>query len=308
MEELKEMIHKTPDMFNSIIGTGCGHRWMEYTWRDVVLYAVSCGATRDDLQYIYEKVPGGLKALPTFGVLPYINTIMMNPPTKEPYGPNEILVNFIKACLGGKFSNRLHMAQEIFIHRPIDAMKGTFITEDKVEGVYDWSDRGVVGIMSQEVMDGAGNLVCTLKGTHWHKALGHFGGEKYESPKVDYPERTPDYDVSEYLAENQAILYRLCGDTYQVHIDPEVSGGRGYDAPFMQGLGTLGYAVRMGIQTIIPYQSERVTHLYAQMRKVCIPGQRVRFVGWTVKTGTVHFKLLDDNGGILLGNGIFEYK
>lgn len=308
MEELKEMIPKTPDMFSSIIGKGCGHRWMDYTWRDVALYALAVGANKYDLPYIYEKVPGGLKALPTFGVLPYINTIMMMPPTKEPYGPNEILVNFITNGLGGKSPNRLHMAQEIIIHRPIDAMKGTFMTEDKVEAVYDWGDRGVVGIMSQEVMDRAGNPICTLKGTHWHKAFGHFGGEKYVSPKVEYPDRMPDYDVNEYLADNQAVLYRLTGDTYQVHIDPEVGKKRGYSMPFMQGLGTYGFAVRMGIQAIIPYQPERVTRLYAQMRKVCNPGQNVRFVGWKIEEGKVHFKLLADDGDVLLGNGIFEYK
>lgn len=308
MEELKEMIPKTPDMFHSILGKGCGHRWMDYTWRDVALYNVAVGATRDDLPYIYEKAAEGLKALPTFGVLPYINTIMMMPPTKEPYGPNEILVNFIADGLGGNFPNRLHMAQEIFIHRPIDPMGGRLITEDKVEQVYDWGDKGVVGIMTQEVMDRAGNPICTLKGTHWHKAFGHFGGEAYVSPKVEFPDRAPDYDVSEYLAENQAILYRLTGDTYQVHVDPAVGRRRGYSAPFMQGLGTLGFAVRMGVQAAIPYQPERVTHIYAQMRKVCIPGQKVRFTGWTIQEGAIHFQLLGESGEVLLGNGILEYQ
>lgn len=309
MEALTEMIPKTPDMFRPVIGKGCGHRYMEYTWRDVALYAVAVGATRDDLPYVYEKAEGGMKALPTFAVLPYINTIMMKPPTKEPYGPNEILLNFIMDGLGGKAHNRLHMAQELIFHRPVDAMKGTFITEDKVEAVYDWGERGVVGIMSQEVMDIAGNPVCTLKGTHWHKAFGNFGGEKYVSPKAPVPDRDPDYDVTEYLAENQAILYRLTGDTYQVHIDPSVGKKRGYDKPFMQGLGTLGFAVRMAIQAIIPYQPERVTRIYAQMRKVCVPGQPVRLSAWQVGGGKVHFMLTNaESGDLLLGNGIFEYQ
>lgn len=309
METWTEMIPKTPDMFQPVIGKGCGHRYMEYTWRDVALYAVAVGATRDDLPYVYEKAEGGLKALPTFAVLPYINTIMMKPPTKEPYGPNEILLNFIMNGLGGKAHNRLHMAQELIFHRPVDAMKGTFITEDKVEAVYDWGERGVVGIMSQEVMDIAGNPICTLKGTHWHKAFGNFGGEKYVSPKAPVPDRDPDYDVTEYLAENQAILYRLTGDTYQVHVDPAVGKKRGYDKPFMQGLGTLGFAVRMAIQAIIPYQPERVTRIYAQMRKVCVPGQPVRLMAWQVGEGKVHFMLTNgESGDVLLGNGIFEYK
>ena len=38
-----------------------------YTQRDVILYNLSVGAGADDLKYVYEK---GLKALPTFGVIP----------------------------------------------------------------------------------------------------------------------------------------------------------------------------------------------------------------------------------------------
>jgi acyl dehydratase len=308
MEELREMIPKTPDMFAGLIGKGCGFRWMDYTWRDVALYALAVGANKNDLPYIYERVQGDMKALPTFCVLPYINSILIKPPTKVPYGPNEILIDFIVAGLGGKFPNRIHMAQEIIIHHAIDAMKGTFMTEDKVEAVYDWGDKGVVGVMSQEVMDIAGNPVCTIKGTHWHKAFGNFGGEKFISPKVEYPNKDPDYEVSEFLADNQAVLYRMLGDTYHVHIDPEVSGKRGYDMPFMQGLGTIGFAVRMAIQKIIPYQPERVTRVYAQMRKVCYPGQNVRFVGWEIDKGIINFKLLADNGDSLLDNCVFEYK
>ena len=184
MAELQELYQRSPHMFDSIIGKGCGFRWMDYTWRDVALYALGVGARPDDLPYIYEHTEGGLKVLPTFGVLPYLNSITLNPPTKVPYGPNEILLDFIHAGLGVQKHNRLHMAMEIIIHKPLDPMGGRLITEDRVEKVLDWGDRGVVGIMSEEVMDRAGNLVCTLKGTHWHRAYGNFGGEKYVSPKV----------------------------------------------------------------------------------------------------------------------------
>ena len=308
MEELKEMIPKHPHMFDEILGQGCGHRWLDYEWRDVALYNIAVGCTRDDLNYVFEKAKGGFKAIPTFGVIPYINTILIKPPTKEPYGPNEILVNFIAKGLGVQFPNRLHMAEEIIFHKPINAMGGTFLIEDFVEKVYDWGDRGVVGIMREEVMDRGGNPVCTLNGTHWHKAFGNFGGEKFVSPKVEFPDREPDYHLVEFLPANTALLYRLVGDTYQVHIDPEVSGRRGYEHPFMQGLGTLGYATRMLIMAIIPTEPERVTRVYGQMRKVCVPGQNVHLKAWKLREGVIHYRLEQDNGDVLLGNGVLEYK
>ena len=42
-----------------------------YTWRDLILYNLSVGAKQEELEYVYEK---GLKAVPTFGVIPRLNS------------------------------------------------------------------------------------------------------------------------------------------------------------------------------------------------------------------------------------------
>lgn len=49
-----------------LVGTKCGPLPCEYTFKDVVLYALSVGAQVDELQFIYEKARGGLKVLPGF--------------------------------------------------------------------------------------------------------------------------------------------------------------------------------------------------------------------------------------------------
>jgi hypothetical protein len=298
------------NMFDSIIGKGLGPRRMDYTWRDVVLYALGVGAHPDDLPYIYEKA--GLKALPTFGLLPYLNSILMQPQRRVPYAPNEVIGDLIIEKLGGNIPNRLHMGMELVVHGAINPMQGTFLTEDMVENVYDWSEKGIVGKTRMEVYDIAGNRICTLKSTHFHGAFGGYGGEPYRSSKLTYPDRNPDYTLNDRIGENQAILYRLLGDTYDVHIDPAVAQSYGYKGPFLQGLCTYGFAARMGIQAIIPYEPERVTRIDAQIRNICYPGQNVKFVGWKAeeerKEGKVYFRLLNEEGKALLDNGILEYK
>lgn len=292
--------------FDALIGQGLGPRRMDYTWRDVALYAAAVGAKPTDLPYIYEQ-KGELKALPTFCLLPYINSITMQPVRKCPYGPNELLSDLIVEHLGHT-PNRLHMAMDLTIHGPIDAMQGTFLTEDRVDKVYDWGDKGVVGDMCQEVYNLAGNHIATLHSLHYHAAMGNFGGEPFKSNKLPYPDRDPDFVIEDYIAENQAILYRLCGDTYNVHIDYEIAQGYGYKKPFMQGLGTYGFTTRMLIQQLIPYQPERVTHISAQFRSVCFPGQTVRAQVWKVEDGVAYFRLKSEDGTTLLDNGLFEYK
>ena len=38
----------------------------EYTWKDVALYALGVGAPHDELHFVYENTPGGIKVLPSF--------------------------------------------------------------------------------------------------------------------------------------------------------------------------------------------------------------------------------------------------
>ena len=47
----------------SVIGKKTEPIEFEYTWRDVVLYALGVGATADELPLVYENAPGGLKVL-----------------------------------------------------------------------------------------------------------------------------------------------------------------------------------------------------------------------------------------------------
>lgn len=296
------------DFFDHLIGQSCGPRTMTYGWRDVSLYALGVGAGKYDLPYFFEKVKGGMKVLPTFALLPYINTINMEPYRHVPYGPNELVSDYIVENIG-YVPNRLHMAMDLAIHGPIDPYGGTFLTEDKVNNVLDRGEgSGVVADCSMDIYDRAGRSVATIHSYHWHKALGGFGGEKFVSPKVEYPDRKPDYEATEYMAENLACLYRLSGDTYEVHVDPEISGKYGYEMPFLQGLCTYGFATRMLIQQVIPFQPERVRHIYAQMRNVCFPGRNVTVQAWTLEEGKVGFKLTDEQGRLLLGNGIFEWN
>ena len=47
-----------------------------YTWRDLILYNLSVGAKKEELEYVYEK---NLKAVPTFGVIPCTATFGRSP-------------------------------------------------------------------------------------------------------------------------------------------------------------------------------------------------------------------------------------
>lgn len=301
------MTQVSAGMFDHVIGKGNGPRAMKYTWRDIALYALGVGAHKDDLMYLYENAD--MKALPTFGLIPYLNALTMKPQRRVPQTPATIVDDVIIEALGGEIPSRLHMAMEMFVYRPIDPIQGTFLCEDKVEGVYDRGEgKGIAVQARMDVYDVAGRPVCTAKSTHAIFAFGGYGGEKLPSHTLTYPDREPDYVVDDHLHETQAILYRLSGDTYDVHIDPERARGYGFKGPYMQGLCSYGFACRMGIGAVCPGEPERMTHMYAQMRSVCYPDTDIRFVGWNMGSGQIYFRLLDDAGKAVLDNGLMEFS
>lgn len=303
-----EGIPMNPNMFDHLIGQSTGVRNMTYTWRDISLYGLGIGAHREDLPYFFERAEGGLKAFPTFAMMPYLNNITMQTVTPEPDGTNEILREHLKHTLG-YMPNGLHMAMDVTFDGLLDPYGGTLVSKDRLNGVLDRGEgKGIVADCAMEVWDVAGRHLATLHSYHYNAAFGGFGGPKFVSPKLAFPDREPDIVATDFMPENLACIYRLVGDTYRVHVDYDYAKGYGYEQPFMMGLCTYGFGVRLITQAVIPYEPERITHLYAQIRNVCYPGRNITVQGWKVEEGKIYWKMLDEQGRLLMANGIYEYK
>jgi hypothetical protein len=49
---------------------------LAYDWKLLATYALGIGAKRDELEYLYENAPGGMKVYPTFAVVPSYGPVM----------------------------------------------------------------------------------------------------------------------------------------------------------------------------------------------------------------------------------------
>lgn len=234
-----------------------------YDWKTVVLYNLGIGATRDELEYLFEGK--GPRVYPTFAVIaPFV-------PMAEAMAKTEANPMMI-----------VHGGQVVRMHRELPS-EGTLKTTAKVRGIYDMKR------MAQIVVDAS----TTINGepafdTEWAiivRGEGGFGGEPppkaADAPKK--PDRDPDWEWQQTTAPEQALLYRLSGDLNPLHADPGFAQMAGFEkGPILHGLATYGYTGRAIIQKACDGDASKLKTFAAQFRKPVWPGEQLTVRGWQV--------------------------
>ncbi len=290
------------DLAQALVGKSTERRQMEYNWRDVALYALSVGAKAEDLVYTYEK---DMKAIPTFGVLPYWGTVNIRPRLPRPEPASQLADALIHSTIAP-----LHMEHELQMFRPIDPIKGTLVFQDVITDVFDRGEgKGAVIKTRSDVYDEAGNLICANISSTLFQEGGGFGGQPMPKSAVKIPDRAPDFELDDHISPTQNVLYRLTGDTNLVHVDPDFAKERGFDRVFMQGLCSFGFACRMAIECLFPGQPERMTRIAAQMRSILYMDTPIRLKLWKLDDGRACFQLVNrETGAAILDKGAFEWN
>ena len=263
----------------SVIGKRTEPRIFEYTWRDVVLYALGVGATADDLSLVYENAPGGLKVLPSFCVVPAIRAF-------PKFGDNI------------EWSLMLHGEQTIRLSRPIPP-EGKLIQTGIITDIFD-KGKGAVfhAKITGETEDGN-----HLYDAHWaifYLGAGGFGGDPGPKAKAIVPPEgvQPDFSNSFKVAENQAALYRLSGDLNPLHLDPAAARRGGFERPILHGLCTYGIAVRSLVNGPLAGDVSRLKEFKARFSSSVYPGDTLTTEGWKTESGYI-IQAKTENGVVL---------
>ena len=232
-----------------------------YAWKDVALYALGVGATRDELDYLYEG--RGPKVLPSFAVIPA-------------FAP-------LKAAMGNagvSFDNVVHGHQKVTLHAALPP-EGELSTTARVEAVYDMKKMAQV-VVRTETRDAGGR---SLFDTEWGILVlgeGGWGGEPPPGREGAAPTRAPDFRVEEKTTPEQALLYRLLGDGNPLHADPDFPlvktrfGGK----PILHGLCTFGFMTRAVAKAVCGGDAGRIRRLSARFSKPVWPGDTLVTEGW----------------------------
>ncbi|MFP4476125.1 MAG: SDR family NAD(P)-dependent oxidoreductase [Desulfatibacillaceae bacterium] len=269
------------------IGKKLGPDVKQYEWKDVVLYALGVGAGFDELEYVYEK---DLKVIPTFSIATIFDFL-------SKIGIESEL----------DLSGLLHGEQELLFHNPIPT-EGKFKTSGTIKNYYDLGDKGAL-VLGESMTRGAdGQKLFTSKITLFARKDGNFGGEAPPKEAVEIPERDPDFVVADQPSEKQPLVYRLSGDVFMIHVDPEFAKMAGFEKPIMHGLCTFGFATRHCIGKLCPGEPDKVRRLKCRFSRPLYPGDPIETRIWKMEDGVAYYRVVNTKTGeTVIDNGVFEW-
>lgn len=270
------------------IGKKIGPLTKEYTWKDVVLYALGVGAGFDELEYCYEQ---NLKVIPSFSIASVFEFLQQ-----------------VGVDSNADLSGILHGGQDIIFHSPIPT-EGKLTTEGVITHMYDkGADKGALVVAEAETFHSNGQKLFTNIFTIFSRKDGGFGGDPGPSKKLEFPDRPPDFEEQANPSPDQPLLYRLSGDMFMLHADPEFAKASGFEKPIMHGLCTHGYACRALVKHLFPGEPERMSRLQVRFSRTLYPGESVTTQIWKMEEGRGLFRTLNaQKGDVVIDQGIVEW-
>ena len=230
---------------DAALGAKYPDRVSSYDEGDLALYALGVGAATDpkepqELRLVYEGSSEGMKALPTYSVIPGTNAVLGF--AKE---------GITAPGLNYGLDRLLHGEQYVELVRPLP-LKATLTTKGVVKDIWD-KGKGALVVTAFDSYDEDGDLLIKSEMTAFIRGAGGWGGDRGPTADVNVPpERQPDVVVEDAIPANQALLYRLSGDWNPLHADPDMAQAFGFERPILHGLCTFGYAGRRVLEKFAP--------------------------------------------------------
>jgi 3-hydroxyacyl-CoA dehydrogenase/3a,7a,12a-trihydroxy-5b-cholest-24-enoyl-CoA hydratase len=269
------------------VGKVWGPYEFSYTERDLMLYALGIGFTREDLAYVYEGSKD-FKAFPTYGVV----------------FPNNAAA---EAFLSTKanYAMVVHGEQNLEIYNPLPR-NTTIATTAVIEGIYD-KGSGALIVMRLDTKDKGGKPLCSNWIGFFVRGAGGFSGPTQPQKNIPpIPQKNPDFTFEARTGVDQAALYRLSGDRNPLHIDPAFVKAVGFKEPILHGLCTYGVVCRRFVQEVFRGDSGKVKSYSARFSSPVIPGDVLQVKAWEGRPGLYLLEVYNAQRGAVLKNGVIE--
>lgn len=253
----------------------------EASWNQdqIILYALGAGigfeqdpTSKEVLQYTYEN---GLKALPTYGVIPVFGTLMslMTVPGIQ---INPMMI--------------LHGEQYLEILKAPMPVNATVINEAKLTGIYDKGfdeekKKGKGATIEVEVLTkdkASGEPLFKNVFTTFVRGEGGFAPNGPKAPEAgnNPPDRPADKVLEYKTMGHQALLYRLSGDKNPLHADPMFAKMGGFSKPILHGLCSFANVGRAVIDGFAGGDPTKFRSIKVRFTSPVYPGETIVVSMW----------------------------
>ena len=162
---------------------------------------------------------------------------------------------------GADMTQVLHAEQSLWLHRNLPSHGSTVVTKT-VTDIYD-KGSGALVVSTWESGYASTRSSCFIRGE------GGFGGQRGETREFTVPENEPVVSFFR-TTPNQAMRYRETGDVNPMHHDPLFARRAGFAKPILQGLCTLGIALR----------GNDFSEVHARFTAPVFPGDELKIERW----------------------------
>ncbi|OLY79613.1 Peroxisomal hydratase-dehydrogenase-epimerase [Smittium mucronatum] len=245
-----------------------------YTQRDVMLYAFGIGASRKDLNIVYE-LSQHFQTFPTFAVIP---AFFVKADT------HLFLPKFHPMML-------LHGEQSVQMHSEFPT-SGTLVCTPRIVDIADKIKGAAVTMRISLVDKSNGKLIAECESTSFIRGIGGFskavGFKRVPSPvrlpisliTAETPKTSPDNSISQRISPDQAAVYRLSGDYNPLHIDPEMAAKGNFKEPILHGLCTMGFASRHLVNGMAGGDPSKLKAIKVRFSSPVYPGETLQTNMW----------------------------
>ncbi|MEL7156286.1 MAG: MaoC/PaaZ C-terminal domain-containing protein [Actinomycetota bacterium] len=277
------------------VGAKGDPRRASWTSDDALLYALGIGAGVSDpvgaeLEFTTENTAGvDQKVFPTMVVLFGFTSKGGKSAMSE----------------AGTYDPRMlvHGEQGIKLHRPVPT-SGEVETVDEITGIYDKGKGAVVATKTVGTLVDDGQPLYEATASVFIMGEGGWGGDRGPTEKANVaPDRDPDVSVTVATREDQALLYRLCGDRNPLHSDKQFSDVGGFPKPILHGLCTYGFTGRMLLHNLADSDPEKFRGMEGRFSSPVLPGESLTVNMWDDGDGHHIFQTLGGDGRVVLDNG-----
>jgi acyl dehydratase len=244
------------------------------TWGsdDALLYALALGAGPDQLDLVTENSEGVTqRLLPTYAALLAGGTKSLRDRLGE--WPRHATV---------------HGAQRVTLPGPLP-VAGDVEVVSTVTRIADKGSGALLEIEAAGTDRASGRPVFTALTSLFLRGQG-WGEPESGSDPDPVPDRAPDLVVEAPTTENQALVYRLCGDRNPLHSDPVFARRAGFERPILHGLCTWGVGARALLaeleRTGVPDPLGRVASYGGRFRAPVLPRDLLVVRAWRLDDAT----------------------